>query len=27
MLNPLANTPATRSAIQQAIDALKSALA
>jgi acetyl esterase len=27
MLNPLANTPATRAAIQQAIDALKTALA
>jgi len=27
MLNPLANTPATRAAIQQAIDALKAALA
>jgi acetyl esterase len=27
MLNPLANTPATRAAIRQAIDALKSALA
>ncbi len=26
MLNPLANTPATRAAIQQAIDALKTAL-
>ena len=27
MLNPLANTPATRAAVQQAIDALKTALA
>ena len=27
MLNPLAGTPATRAAIQQAIDALKTALA
>jgi len=27
MLNPLAGTPATRAAIQQAIDALRTALA